>query len=187
MKASDLTKNSIVSLHGQPHAVVAINIHTPTARGGGSIYKVRFRNVTTGQKSDQTFRSDDSLEEVDFSRREVQYLYKDGDSYTFMDLEDYSQFEMKKGEIEDCIPYLLEDMEGIQALLSDGRILGLVMPEQMEMEIIETDPSIKGASATARTKPATLTTGLIVQVPEYIAQGERIKIDTRTNTFMSRA
>lgn len=187
MKASDLSKNNIVSIHGQPHTVVAINIHTPTARGGGSIYKVRFRNVTTGQKSDQTFRSDDTLEEVDFSKRDVQYLYKDGDSYTFMDLEDYSQFEMKEAEIEEVIPYLLEDMEGITALLSEGRVLGLVMPDQMVMEIIETDPSIKGASATARTKPATLSTGLIVQVPEYIAQGETIKIDTRTNSFMSRA
>ena len=187
MKASDLTKNNIVSINGQPHTVVAINIHTPTARGGGSIYKVRFRNVTNGQKSDQTFRSDDTLEEIDFSKREVQYLYKGADNYTFMDLEDYSQFDMKEGEIEELIPYLLEDMEGITALISEGRVLSLVMPDQLEMEIIETDPSIKGASATARTKPATLSTGLIVQVPEYISQGETIKIDTRTNSFMSRA
>ncbi len=187
MKASELSKNHIVAIHGQPHAVVTINIHTPTARGGGSIYKVRFRNVATGQKVDQTFRSEDVLDEVDFSKRQVQYLYKNADSYTFMDLEDYSQFDMKEADIEDIIPYLLEDMEGILALISEGRILGLAVPDQMEMEIVQTDPSIKGASATARTKPATLSTGLIVQVPEYISQGESIRIDTRTNSFVSRA
>jgi len=187
MKASDLSKNNIIAINGDPHAVVSINIHTPTARGGGSIYKVRFRNVTNGQKTDQTFRGDDTLDEIDFSKKEVQYLYKSGDNYTFMDLEDYSQFDMKESEIDNVIPYLLEDMEGITALISEGRVLTLVMPEQMVMEIVETDPSIKGASATARTKPATLVTGLLVQVPEYISQGESIKIDTRTNSFMSRA
>ena len=187
MKASDLAKGAIIAINNEPHTVVSIGIHTPTARGGGSIYKVRYRNAKSGAKVDQTYRSDDVLEEIDFSKSEVQYLYKSGDSYTFMDLEDYSQFDMKEAEIENCIPYLLEDMEGITALMSDGNVLGLVMPDHMEMEIIETDPSIKGASATARSKPATLQTGLIVQVPEYISQGEVIKIDTRNNSFMSRA
>ena len=187
IKACNLNKSSIIAINGVPHTITSININSPTARGGTSLYKVRFRNVQTGQKVDQSFKGDDALEEVDLYRKEVQYLYKNGDVYTFMDLETYDQFDLNKGEIEDSIPYLLEDMEGIIALISEGQVLGIVMPDTMEMVIEETDPSIKGASATARTKPATLATGITVQVPEYIAQGDVIKIDTRTNTFVSRA
>jgi elongation factor P len=186
IKATDLKKSSIVSINGAPHGVVSIAVQSPSARGGSSIYKVRFRNAQTGQKVDQTFKGDDQLEEVDLFRREVQYLYKNGDDYTFMDLETYDQFDLKEAEIENAIPYMIEDMEGIIALISENRVLGIVMPDTMEMEITETDPSIKGASATARTKPATLVTGLIVQVPEYISQGEVIKIDTRNDSFVSR-
>ena len=104
-----------------------------------------------------------------------------------MDIEDYSQFELKEHEIEDAIPYLVEDMEGIIVLLSDGKVLGIQMPDTVELQIVETDPSIKGASATARSKPATLSTGLIVQVPEYISPDDVIKVDTRTNQFVARA
>jgi len=186
IKASDLSKSSIVNLNGTPHTVASISVQTPSARGGSSLYKIRFRNPQTGSKVDQTFKGDDQLEEVDLYRREVQYLYKNDDNYTFMDLETYDQFDLKEGDIDSAIPYLLEDMEGIIALISEERVLGIVMPDTVEMEITETDPSIKGASATARTKPATLSTGLTVQVPEYISQGEVIKIDTRTNSFVSR-
>ncbi|MDD3605347.1 MAG: hypothetical protein PHD86_09200, partial [Kiritimatiellae bacterium] len=125
--------------------------------------------------------------EADFETRNVQYLYKNGDVFTFMDTEDYSQFELNEEEIEDAIPYLVEDMEGITALFSDGRVLGIRMPDVVEMKIEECDPSIKGASATARSKPAKLTTGLTVLVPEYISPGEVIRVDTRTNSFLSRA
>ncbi len=187
IKASDLKKSSIIALHEVPHTVVSIHVQTPSARGGSSLYKIRFRNVTTGNKVDQTFKGDDPLEEMDLYRREVQYLYKDGDNYAFMDIEDYSQFELKEHEIEDAIPYLVEDMEGIIVLLSDGKVLGIQMPDTVELQIVETDPSIKGASATARSKPATLSTGLIVQVPEYISPDDVIKVDTRTNQFVARA
>lgn len=187
IKACNITKNSIVEIGGAPHTVENIAVQTPSARGGATLYKIRFRNIKTQQKVDQTLRGDDPFKEADFETREVQYLYKNGDIYTFMDVEDFSQIELNETEIEDVIPYLVEDMEGITALLSDGRVLGIRMPDVVVMKIEECDPSIKGASATARSKPAKMTTGLTVLVPEYISPGEVIRVDTRTNAFLSRA
>jgi elongation factor P len=187
IKACDLKKSSVIDIDGTPHIIQSISQQSPTARGGGTIYKVRFRNVSTKQKVDQTYRSEDALQEASYETNEVQYLYKDGDRYNFMDLASYEQFELVKDDIEECLPFLVEDMEGITALVSEGRILTLRMPDTIDLEIVECPPAMKGASATSRTKPATLTTGLIVQVPEYIEPGETIRVDTRERKFLSRA
>jgi elongation factor P len=187
VKASDLKKSHVIDLDGAPHCIEHITQQSPTARGGGTIYKVRFRNVSTKNKVDMTYRADDALQETSFDVKEVSYDYKNGDRYAFMDLESYESFELTEEEIEDILPFLSEGMEGITALVSSGRILTLRMPDTIEMEIVECPPAMKGASATSRTKPATLTTGLIVQVPEYIAPGEVIKVDTRERKFLSRA
>jgi len=187
IKACDLKKTSVIDIDGAPHCVENISQQSPTARGGGTIYKVRFRNVSTKAKVDKTYRSEDILQEASFETNEVQYLYQDGDRYAFMDLSSYEQFELTKDDIEECLPFLLEDMEGIIALVSEGRVLTLRMPDTVEMEIVECPPSMKGASATSRTKPATLPTGLVVQVPEYIEPGETIKVDTRDRKYLSRA
>jgi len=186
IKACDLTKNSIIDIDGSPYCVENISQQTPSARGGSTLYKVRFRNVSTKQKLDKAFRGDDTMRETSYDTKEVQYLYKNSDRYTFMDLETYEQFELTYDDIEDCLPFLIEDMEGIVALISDGRVLTLRMPDTVDLEIITCDPSIKGASATSRTKPAELVTGLTVQVPEYIAPGDIIKVDTREKKYLSR-
>lgn len=187
VKACDLKKSHVIDLDGTPHIIQNITQQSPTARGGGTIYKVRFRNISTNQKVDQTYRSEDPLQETSYDKNEVQYLYKDGDRYSFMDLESYEQFELMEADIEDILPFLLEDMEGIIALVSEGQILTLQMPDTIDLEIVECPPAMKGASATSRTKPATLTTGLIVQVPEYIEPGEVVRVDTRDRKFLSRA
>ena len=187
IKACDLKKSSVIDIDGTPHCIEKITQSAPTARGGSTIYKVRFRNVSTKQKVDKTYRADDALQETSFDMSQVQYLFKDGDRYTFMDLESYEQFELTEDDIQAVLPYLYEDMEGITALISDGHVLTLRMPDTIELKIVDCAPSMKGASATARTKPATLTTGLIVQVPEYIASGDVIKVDTREDKFISRA
>jgi elongation factor P len=187
VKACDLKKTSVIDIDGAPHCVENISQQAPTARGGNTLYKVRFRNVSTKAKVDKTFRGEDALQETSYETREVQYLYQDGDRFTFMDLESYEQFELVKDDVEECLPFLIEEMEGILALVSDGKILTLRMPDVVELEIVECPPAMKGASATSRTKPATLTTGLIVQVPEYIEQGETIKVDTRDRKYLSRA
>ena len=187
IKACDLKKNSVIDLDGVPHTIDNITQQSPTARGGGTIYKVRYRNVSTQQKVDMTYRSDDALQETFYETKEVQYLYAEGDRYTFMDLESYDQFEQTTDELSELLPFLVEDMEGISALISNGQVLTLRLPDTIDLQITECAPSMKGASATARTKPATLATGLVVQVPEYIEQGEIIRVDTREKKYISRA
>lgn len=187
VKACDLKKQHVIDIDGTPHVIENIGQQSPTARGGGTIYKVRFRNVSTKAKVDKTYRSDDALQETSYETKEVSYDYKNGDMYSFMDLESYEPFELTEEDIADILPFLTEGMEGITALISDGRILTLRMPDTIDLEIVECPPAMKGASATSRTKPATLTTGLIVQVPEYIESGEVIRIDTRERKYLSRA
>jgi elongation factor P len=187
IKAADLKKSSVIEIDGVPHTIDNITQSAPTARGGNTIYRVRFRNVATKAKVDKSYKGGDALQEASFDTTEVQYLYKEGTRYTFMDLESYEQFELMEADIEEALPFLIEDMEGITALMSDDKVLAIRMPPTLELKIVECPPSMKGASATSRTKPATLSTGLIVQVPEYIAPGDIIKVDTEEKKYLSRA
>jgi len=187
IKASDLKKGDVVRINGEPHITETIVIQKPSARGTVTLYKIRFRSVPTKRKVDEVFRGEDVLEEADFERRPVQILFGDAESFTFMDLKDYSQFTLTREEIEDEWLYLTEDQEGILVLMSEGHAIGIELPHQINLKIVETMPSVKGGSVTSRAKPATLSTGLVVQVPEYMANGEVIRIDTRTGTFISKA
>ena len=186
-RASDLKKGDVVKVDGDPHIVETVKVQTPSARGTVTLYKIRFRNLKTKRKADQSLRGDEVLAEADFERRPVQWLFGDASSVTFMDLQDYSQFALAKDEIGDEWPYLTEGVEGLVAIVSEGRVLGLEIPTFVNLEIAETQPSVKGGSVTSRTKPATLSSGLVVQVPEYMAAGEMIRIDTRTGEYVSKA
>jgi len=185
--ASELKKGDVVRIDGDPHIVETVKVQTPSARGAITLYKIRFRDLKTKRKVDQSLRGDDVLAEADFERRPVQYLFGDASSITFMDLQDYSQFTLAKDELEDEWPYLTEGVEGLIAISSEGRVLGLEIPTFINLEIVETRPSVRGGSVTARTKPAALSTGLVVQVPEYMAVGEVIRVDTRTGDYASKA
>ena len=124
---------------------------------------------------------------VEFGRRPVQYLYRDADGCTFMDRESFEQYTLDTAALEDELNYLGEDLEGILAMIADGVILGIELPATVALEITDTAPGMKAASASSRTKPATLSTGLVVQVPEYLAAGEHIKVNTVTGEYISRA
>jgi elongation factor P len=167
--------------------VKTIDCKSPSSRGASTIYKIRYNNLVTGQKLDESYKADDVLKEADCQKARVQYSYLDGDSVVFMDIEDYSQYSITLDELGEAYLYITEGLEGITALLSDGKVLGIELPQVVEIAIVETDPSIKGASATSRTKPARLVTGLEIQVPEYLGTGETVKINTTTGKFMSRA
>jgi elongation factor P len=117
----------------------------------------------------------------------VQYLYRDAESCTFMDRESYEQYTLNSEDLQEELQYLSEDLEGISAMIADDAILGIELPATVTLEIIDTAPGMKAASASARNKPATLTTGLVVQVPEYLTPGERIKVNTGTGEYISRA
>ncbi len=185
--ACDLKRGGIVDIKGVPHLVRQVEAKSPSSRGAATLYKIRFTNLKTGQKLDESFKGDDFLKDIDCVRTQVQYSYLDGDLYTFMDVENYSQYSLNSDDIEEMEPYLTEGLEGIIALLVDDEILGIELPQSVILTITETSPSIKGASTTGRTKPATLSTGLEIQVPEYLASDEQVKVNTTTGKFISRA
>jgi len=186
-RASELKKGFVVEIDGGVYVVRDIDIRNPSARGASTLYKVRFFNVRDGRKLEQTLKGDDFIKDGNLSRRSVQFSYREGDMITFMDIENYSQYTLSAEVLEDQTDYMTEELEGMIALLVDGEIVGVEMPPNVILEIIDTAPGIKGASASARTKPATLSTGLEVQVPEYLENGEHVKVSTTTGKFVSRA
>ena len=146
-----------------------------------------FTNLKTGQKLDESLKGDDFYKDTDLVRAKVQFSYIDGDNYIFMNMDDYTQYSLSSDDLEDQIDYLTEGLEGIVALLVDDGVLGIELPSSVVLAIVETAPAIKGATASGRTKTARLTTGLEVQVPEYLELEELIKINTDTGKYMSRA
>lgn len=186
-KASELKKGSVVELDGEVYIARQIDIRNPSARGASTLYKVRFFSVRSGQKMEQTLKGDDFVKDGDLTKRSVSFSYREGDMITFMDMENYSQYTLNADVLEDQSGYMTEDLEGMIALLIDGQIVGIEIPQTVVLEITETAPGIKGASASARTKPATLSTGLEIQVPEYLESGELIKVNTTNAKFVSRA
>ena len=188
IKACELTRNGIVSINGAPYIVEELKISTPSARGAASIFRFRLRNLITKAKLDQACHGDDKFEELDFEKRQVQFLYKEqSNAYAFMDTADYSQFSLTADELGEQVYYLLEDMDDIRALVVNGTPVAIELPPNVVLEIADCEPTMKGQTVTARTKTATLQTGLSVQVPEYITPGEKVKIDTRTGEFLGRA
>jgi elongation factor P len=186
-KASDLKKGDVVEIKGAPHIVKHIEVKSPSSRGAATLYKIRLNHVQTGQKVDESLKGDEVLADIDFERRKMQYSYREGEGYIFMDDEDYSQHTLNEDELGDTCFYIVEGMESVVGMLVEGQLIGVELPQSLVMAITDTSPGIKGASASARTKPASFETGLVVQVPEYIEVGERIKINTEDNRFMSRA
>jgi elongation factor P len=184
---SDLKKGLLIQYDGAPHVVEQVKISAPTARGAATITRVRMRNLKTKQKVDTSFRGAESFPEADFERRPCQLLYEQQGMYHFMDQESYEQFELRKEDLEWEAKFLQDEMEGIHVLQTGEEILGIELPNHVVLEVIDTPPSIKGATAAARSKPATTNTGLVVQVPEHISVGDRLNVDTRTGEFLGRA
>jgi len=186
-KASEIKKNSAIEHGGKVLIVRDIERSVPQGRAGGSLYRMRMYDVVTGHKVDETFKDSEMLPLADLNRRAAMFSYVDGDEYVFMDNEDYTPYNLNKDSIADEVLFITEDTAGILVLVIDGNPVALDLPGTVELEITETDPSIKGGSATARTKPAVLSTGLIIQVPEHISTGDRIKINVEERKFMGRA
>lgn len=186
-KASEIKKNSAVEYEGRVYFVKDIERSVPQGRAGGSLYRMRMYDVVTNNKIDQTFKDSDMLNLADLVRRPATFSYSDGEEYVFMDSEDFTQYALNKEAIEDELLFITEDMQDLKVILVSDAPVALDLPTTVELEITETDPSIKGGSATARTKPATLSTGLVVQVPEHISTGDRIKVNVEDRKFLSRA
>lgn len=186
-KACDLKKGNVVEINEEAYIVKHIDVKTPSARGAVTLYKVRFNNIKTKQKYEASYKGNDILSEVFLQRKPMQYLYPDGNFHVFMDSQEYGQYMIGEDIIEDELVWLTEGMEGLVGLIIDDNMVAIEIPSSMVFEISETAPGIKGASATARTKPATLSNGVEIQVPEYLEPGEMVKVNIETRKFMSRA
>lgn len=186
-KAGDLKRGMVVEINGIPHAVKHVDVKSPSSRGASTLYKIRFTNLKTGQKLDESLKGDDFFKDADLVRAKVQFSYIDGDNYIFMNSEDYTQYNLSREDLEDQVGYLTEGLEGIVALLVDDEPMVIELPSSVQLEIVETAPALKGATASGRTKTARLTTGIEIQVPEYLEPGEVVKVNTETGKFMSRA
>jgi elongation factor P len=187
MLAKDIKRGHIVNYNGAPCMIETINVQSPSARGAATIYKYKARNLINKQKVDITLRGGDSLNEADFAKRPVKYMYSDPAEVHFLDQEDYNDYALPKQDLEEELNYLTENLEGVMALIYNDQCVGIQLPLAVELKVVQCDPGIKGASATSRTKPAKLETGLVVQVPEYLVEGETIKVDTRNGAYISRA
>lgn len=186
MLAKEIKPGAVVNHNGSPILIQSMTVQTPSARGAATLYKFRGKNLMTRQKADITLKGTESLEEADFQKRGIKLMYSDPTHMHLMDQEDYNQFSIALEDIDDQVLYVTEELKGMLALIYNDECVGIQLPTAVELTITECDPGVKGNSATSRTKPATLETGLTVSVPEYIKQGERIKVDTRTGDFISR-
>jgi elongation factor P len=184
--AAELKRGQVVQFDEAPCRIVDVQSHSPSARGASTRVKTKYRNLITGQVLEKNLKGDDRVDDADFERRKGQFLYPDADGGVFMDKETYEQFEVG-GELFDGIKgYLLDGIE-VQIGIYQGRVISLEPPQVVELIVTQTMPAIKGATATAQTKDATLETGLVVQVPPYLESGEKIKVDTRDGHFVGRA
>jgi elongation factor P len=187
MKANEIKKGLVINQDNKNILIKKVFVQSPSSRTGSTLYKVTGSDISSGQKFERRYKGDEVIKPVEVSRRAVQLLFHDADSYTFMDSENYDQFILANDAVEDETDFLYDGLEGISALISEDELLGIELPATMSLEITECAPGMKAASSSARTKPATLTTGLVVQVPEYLTPGELIKINTETREFISRA
>ncbi len=186
-KACDLKKGNVVEINAETFIVKHIDVRTPSARGAVTLYKIRFNNIKTKQKYEATHKGNDMLNDVDLQRKPIQYLYPDGDLHVFMDTQEYTQYMISADAIEDELVWITDGMEDMVGLIIDENMVAIEIPTSLVFEITETAPGIKGASATARTKPATLSNGVEIQVPEYLEPGEMVKVNIETKKFISRA
>jgi elongation factor P len=165
------------------------SIHRAEHRTPGNLrafVQARMRNLRTGSLVDHRFRSEDTVEKANLDEIEMQYLYSDGDTFYFMNTKNYEQIGLHKSVIEDRANYLVADVV-IQVQLFEGRAVDIELPPTVDLKVLETEPGIKGASATNVTKAAKVETGLIVQVPPFISEGEVIRVDTSDGKYVERA
>lgn len=181
---NDLKNGMVLNLDGQLWAVVEFQ-HVKPGKGPAFV-RTKLKNVETGKNVDKTFNAGTKVDTATVDRRSYQYLYNNGSSYVFMDTESYEQVEVTPELVGDATNFLLENQDVIVAT-NEGRVLFIELPASVELTVTYTEPGVVGDSATGRTKPATLETGHEIQVPLFIEQGEKIKVDTRDGgAYLSR-
>jgi len=184
--SGELKKGVQLLLGEEPYVVLHVTFQSPKARGADTMVKAKLRNLLNESVHDKTFRGGEKLEQPNCELRDVTYLYSDGEAWHFMDAATFDQFAMNREELGDQILYLKEGIEGIRALHFNERVVGLELPNTVELVVEMCEPSLKGATAKAQTKAARLETGLEIQVPPYMEPGETVRVDTRDGSFVRR-
>jgi len=181
---NDLRNGMTLDLSEGLFAVVEFQ-HVKPGKGGAFV-RTKLKNVRTGAVIERTFRADERVEQAIVDKREMQYLYRDGTDYVFMDATSYDQIQVTPDTLGDATGYLKEGDSAVLQVYGD-EIVGVDLPAAVELGIAETEPGVQGDRVSGARKPATLETGLVVQVPLFVGPGERIKVDTRTGEYINRA
>lgn len=184
ISSNDVRPGTTIKLDSDIWQVVEFQ-HVKPGKGAAFV-RTKLKNVKTGNVNERTFRAGEKLEKAVIERKEMQFLYEAGDEYTFMDNESFEQLNMTKETLGNVVLYIKEGTN-VNVISHEGEILGIEPPNFIELKVVETDPAFKGDTAQGGTKPAKLETGAVVSVPFFVVEGDSIKIDTRTNTYLERA
>jgi elongation factor P len=184
ISVTELRNNTKVEMDGSIWECLDYQ-HQKIGRGGAKVV-AKFRNLESGSIVERTFNATEKLQNIFIDYRKMQFLYGDGETYTFMDLETYEQPVFNRAQIGDGAEFLKENLE-VDVDYYQGRPIAVTLPNVVELKITQTDPGLRGDTASGGSKPATLETGAVVSVPLFIEQGETIRVDTRTSTYLSRA
>ncbi|HEY9290837.1 MAG TPA: elongation factor P [Microlunatus sp.] len=183
VSTNDLKNGMVLDLDGQLWSVVWFQHHKPGK--GNTVVRTKLKHVLSGKVVDKTFNSDTKVETAQVDRREMQYLYKDGAGWVFMDTQTYDQMTLDENVVGDAKNYLLEEQIAIVAIHEDNPLY-IDLPASVELEITYTEPGLQGDRSSGGTKPATVETGLQIQVPLFLTTGEKVKVDTRTGDYLGR-
>ncbi len=180
---SDFRRGLKIEWEGKPYEILEFQ-HLKVAQSQATV-RTKLKDLITGRVLEVNFRSGDRFEKPELEEREVQYLYKDGSNFVFMDLEDYDQLYLTQKEVGEASKFLKENLN-VSILFYKGKPIGIELPKAVELKVVETEPGFKGDTVGSTTKPAKLETGLVVQVPLFINKGDIIRVDTKTGEYIER-
>lgn len=181
---ADFKKGLKIELDGQPYVIVDF-LHVKPGKGGAFV-RTKLKNLVTGRVLDQTFRSGERVKKPDLEEKEMQYLYRDGEDFVMMDTDTYEQITLTPEQMGEAALFLTENLT-VKVLFFNKQPVAVELPLAVELTVIETEPGVRGDTASGGSKPATLETGAVIQVPLFINVGDRVRVDTRTGTYLERA
>ncbi|WP_297057957.1 elongation factor P [Thermosulfurimonas sp.] len=183
ISTSEFRRGLKIEWEGKPYEVLEYQ-HSKVAKGQATV-RTKLRDLLTGRVLEVNFRSGDTFERPDLEEREMQYLYREGDRYVFMDLEDYDQVYLDKDQLGEAWKFLQENIN-VYVLYYRGKPIGVELPKTVELRVVETEPGVRGDTVSGGSKPAKLETGAVVQVPLFVNEGDVIRVDTRTGSYVER-
>ena len=184
MPATQIRRGNVIIFNGEPHRVIEFEHRTPGNLR--AFIQAKMKNLRNGSTLEHRFRAADQVEKADMSTRELSFSYGDGTHYHFMDNKSYEMVELSKDDLGDTAQWLTENMT-VLAEMFEGRPVGIELPSSLELEVVQTEAALAGATKTAMTKPAKLSNGVTVQVPAFVKQGEMVRVDPRESKYLERA